>query len=386
VVGPGSRHETGGLYAWDGAPPADLYAKAAAAPDWAIRALCCHLDNPESGHRPRRRGGPGGGPPEPGGDDEYLWVLRTRYPIAGPGQRNDQMTGAVGWLAGRRLPRDRILTLTTDWLRSYQDVYQTPIEQAVAELHALVARTCRKIEAGEYELPPEHQRLTACEQLIPELQDFWKDCTTLLAHSCSSPRVHARTRACEGGREEGTPERQQESTNRFVLSCCCSSWGCQQARFLEALLLHYQYELQTKGEGGQLLMTDRQLMEIYERRFGQRLSWKALAALKARYFTRRDAGGRWVKADLLELVILDRPGVIARPSAYRVGCLPRIGGRRLEDPAGDYAHLVESSLPWWLGNLLPEYDPEAIPFDNGGADEPTAGPDHPWWLDEDGEG
>jgi hypothetical protein len=69
-----------------------------------------------------------------------------------------------------------------------------------------------------------------------------------------------------------------------------------------------------------------------------------------------------------------------------VSCLPRIGGPRLEDPAGENALLVGSSLPWWLGDPLPEYDPEAIPFGNGGADEPPAGPDYPWWLDEDGEG
>lgn len=95
VVGPGSRHATGGVYRW-AVEPASLPRDAAPAPDWAVAALCV----PDAAGGQER--------PTPGADEEMFEVLVNRFPVTG-GRRHHQTGRAVAWLVGKGLPPERVV-------------------------------------------------------------------------------------------------------------------------------------------------------------------------------------------------------------------------------------------------------------------------------------
>jgi hypothetical protein len=273
VVGPGSVHPTGGLYRWE-SEPRNVYEQATEAPEWAVRVFCVVEEARGRAGGPEAHGARRKGLPEPGGDDELLLVLRQRFPIAAPGQRQARMTGAVGWLASKRLAPDRILRLATCWLGSYRETFTTPYRQGLKELHALVYRTQKNLCRGSFLLPPDHDLLSAKQDLLPELSSW------LEAFIC-----------CPGGQQRASNVR------------CSRLLSVPEGRFVEVLLLHYQYR-RGKEEEGQLLMTDRELMAIHEKRFGQKLTWNRLGEMKGRFFTRQGKTGELRRASLRELVVL----------------------------------------------------------------------------------
>jgi hypothetical protein len=68
-------------------------------------------------------------------------------------------------------------------------------------------------------------------------------------------------------------------------------------------------------------MTDRQLLAIHEKKFGQRLSWHAFYDLKAKFVTRPGAGGAARPARLRELLVLEKAGTFGEASVYRLSGL-----------------------------------------------------------------
>jgi hypothetical protein len=294
VVGPGSIHASGGTYRWK-KEPKDVYEQATQAPEWAVLDLCQR-------ERARVPAGDGKGRrearqalPEPGCDEEILLVLRQRFPITGPRQRQSQMSRAVGWLASKRIPVDRIIRLAGRWLAGYRGVYKTAYRRSFQELHALVHRTRRNLARGNFLLPPDHQELSARAEMLPELKEW------LCRRASTGPILT------------------EEASAQNVL--CSLLLSVSEEMFVEALLLHYQYEFQMKG-AGRLLMTDRQLMAIHEHRFGSKLNWRMLGHLKSKFFTRWSKGGTVRKASRRELLVLERPGRIGQPSVYAVTGLP----------------------------------------------------------------
>lgn len=299
VVGPGSLHATGGTYRWD-TEPANVYEQAAEAPEWAVRAFCEVIKAQEPPDGCLAPGTSKEGRLEPGSDEELLQVLHCRYPIRASGERQDQMAGAIGWLASKGLPAERTLHLALSWLGCYREVFATPCNQAMKELYGLVHRTQRNIERGKFSLPPDHQALTAGEELLPELEAW-------LFRLVHGPAIQIR----------GTTKRAQN-----VL--CSRRLSLSEERFLEVLLLHYQYEMRKQGGAENFLMTDRQLMAIHEKRFGQKLTWNRLYEMKDKFFTRHKENGKLRRASHREVVVLERPGINGKPSRYRAQGLPTI--------------------------------------------------------------
>jgi hypothetical protein len=168
-------------------------------------------------------------------------------------------------------------------------------------LYSLVYRTHRNIANGKFLLPPDHELLTANQDLVPEL-------TSWLHHP-----VYSFT--------------QQQDQQRAPNVWCSRRLSVYEERFVESLLLHYQYNLQ-EVEGDRFLMTDRQLMAVHQNRFGQKLSWNRLAEMKKKFFTRRSQTGELRRASLRELVVLVRPGVLGKPSVYRATGLPALPATR----------------------------------------------------------
>ena len=153
VIGPGSRHHRGGLYHWDDEPRnRESLAKA---PFWLVSLLAeppeaeepSHAANAKKcktvAHPGKRRSKPVRGKRHLAAKDiqHYANQMAKRFPVRGPGTRNNQMTLAVASLMGRGLHSSDVSRIMNCWLRKFQAVFATPFKQARAELADCIGRT-----------------------------------------------------------------------------------------------------------------------------------------------------------------------------------------------------------------------------------------------------
>jgi hypothetical protein len=96
-----------------------------------------------------------------------------RYPLTGPGQRNDQMVRAVGSLLGRGHSVELVAAVLAGWNEHFQGVMQTGLEEANQAVAACIRSTLRN---PEFEVNTESQFLEICKnlQLKPSLQSLLK--------------------------------------------------------------------------------------------------------------------------------------------------------------------------------------------------------------------
>ena len=286
VVGPGSVHATGGVYRW-AAEPSSVPAEATPAPAWMLAALCRPSATEANGRA------------DVGSDAELLTAVLNRFPLTGPGQRNQQTTAVVGYLAGKGFEQERVLRVATGWVRSFEGVYRTPVETAEEEARSLVYRTFQNLLRGSFELMPDHQRMRAELKLPPAAADWLSRlcCTAAL-------RSGASTIPC--------PSTPHVSCSRY------RRLSQTEADFVTCLLVHCQYELAGKELSEPVLATDRQWLVLYQDRFGRKLAWDTFYSLKKKFVTRRTEGGTVQPASLRELLVLEQKGTFGRASVYRL--------------------------------------------------------------------
>ncbi|MFO0848309.1 MAG: bifunctional DNA primase/polymerase [Gemmataceae bacterium] len=281
VVGPGSRHATGGIYHW-AVEPASLPRDAALAPDWAVAALCVP-DATEGQERPA-----------PGADEELFEVLVNRFPITG-GRRHDQTGRAVAWLVGKGLTQHRVIRMARQWLEYFAHAYRDSPAEAERDLFSSVERTFRRLASGDFLLMTDHQDRTS-RLPLPDAAEAW-----------FRRLVYGSVR----------DQRPPQSTVRGLCSVR-PRLSDGEARFVRCLLLHCHYEFLTKGHSQEVLLTDRQILAIHENVFGDRPCWDTFYRQKAKFVTRRKEDATPVPAAKTELMVVERAGVHGRPSIYRL--------------------------------------------------------------------
>ena len=286
IVGPGSRHHTGGMYRW-AAEPSSVPREATLAPGWMLAALCRPSATETKGR------------PETSSDDELLNVIANRFPITGPGQRNQQSAIVVSYLVGKGLSQERVVRLASAWVRSFAGLYETAVEIAEREILSLTVRTFQSLQKGSFELMPDHQERTAALQLpTPVLDWFEKFCNPFIAFNQGI---------------QGTNQ-----STKHVLCSGYSRFSQPAIQFLYCVLLHCHYEMRSKGFAEKVLMTDRQLISIHEKVFGKKLSWDTLIRQKRQFISHYQADGTFQKATGKELLVLEVSGHFGNASIYRL--------------------------------------------------------------------
>lgn len=154
VIGPGSRHHSGGFYRWDSMP--SNFEDITQAPDWLIALLTepskagkprqrfksGKLNGKSSrGNQPKKRPRRNRGLMESKDIRYYAIQMTSRYPVRRAGTRKNRMTAAVASLIGRGFQRNDVERIMHRWLKRFRSSFRTPIKQARAELIECIGRT-----------------------------------------------------------------------------------------------------------------------------------------------------------------------------------------------------------------------------------------------------
>jgi len=116
--------------------------------------------------------------------EQLLAELRQRYPITGPGMRNDRMVRAVGSLLGRGYAPEVTQAILGQWLEGYQDQMTTPLPEAQALLADCIDATLR---SETFQIADQCRHLDQCRELeLNPLQEAFLD-SKISRPSNSSP-------------------------------------------------------------------------------------------------------------------------------------------------------------------------------------------------------
>jgi hypothetical protein len=276
--------------------------------------------------------------------------MTDRYPITGPGQRNDLTARVTLCLMNRTLNAAEVTEVLFGWLEYHASLMRTPLEAAKQEAIRCRDRTIRRLD-HETLAPPQskidhwflidhHQQVLPCfhfpwwpravETPAEEPLETPPDQMVIPADTPHTlcPPLHGEEDSCWSGlRGEVTaPERP----------------------YVRALLLLVLHKILNTDEKV-FQLVDEQWLEAVGRIAGRRPDWRQLRRIKDRFVTRRK-GGRTARATKWELLRETRKGRVGLPSQYRLSGIATVIQQ------GD-AGLLGDVL-WRLAAYPPEEAPE----------------------------
>lgn len=244
-------------------------------------------------------------------DEFYLQIIRNRWPITGPGQRNNLQGKPITYLLARGLPKEQVTNLMIKWLETFSGNYSTPWEQAVTELCGSIKRSLQNLEAGKIKLIPDHDKQTAHQKLHPRLAEFFDSKKHLtISYGVSETKKQSNDLSVS------------RSPPAVEFEGC--QLTCRRAQFFMAILLHYQYRVFEFGENRRIKMTHSQIQAILRQKFQVSLGRRQLYEHADLFITRLDQNGLIKKAEVLELLYQIRRGKSGVPSEYGITGLPSI--------------------------------------------------------------
>ena len=220
-------------------------------------------------------------------DDLFHSILR-KYPVDGPGQRNQQMERAVGSLFGRGLQPTEIRKLMWSWHSNFRGRYKTGFRECIRQLDLCIEATAKQIDQQEFQVARDHDADRSQQDITADEQQRLDQ-------------------LCEGysQREKSFVAAlflQAKHELSLLVGCPCSP-PCPQ-----------QYEIPPLQKF--IKATNDQLQEILRQRFGIELNNEKLARLKKKYISREIQ-----KATKAELLVIVEVGVRGRPSVYEIAGL-----------------------------------------------------------------
>jgi hypothetical protein len=321
VIGAGTQHKSGNYYHWE-REPANVYEEATLAPDWVIELMAEPEDDkyttdyhlaglpvPSEFFRNKKAPSPLSGAmpsagviPGVGSDDEFYNILVNRWPIA-PGNRHAQIGKAVGYLVGKKLPEERITSIATSWVNSFD--CETDEQEIERDLLSTIERFCEKVESGEFKVMVDHQELTVKEELPLPLSKW-------LSTFCDGKAV------ISGGESSPLETDTQHFEHRPRGLCSNIRYkriGEVDRDLLLSLLYHANY-MRKKGVNNILPMTHRQLIVIHQKlNPDKKLNVSSVSNFLSKFASKQTQEGLR-KASVKELLKLETTGTFGKPSTY----------------------------------------------------------------------
>jgi hypothetical protein len=253
-----------------------------------------------------------------------------RYPITGPGQRNDITNRVTLCLLNRsKLTPGDATTVLNGWLEHYAGTYRTPLEEAKLEALRCRDRILTQLHAGT---------------LLPAraLQDHWLLIDAGKALLPCFPWPQQANKPIVLFSLQGEKDISSRGVRTGLAGLSDREWPYVQALLL--LVLHKV--LNTEEKTFQLV--NEQWLEAVGRLTGHKPDWRQLQRIRDRFVSRSKAGGRRVKASKWELLIETRKGKPGYPSQYRLGGIAEVllGGdlTRLWDVLDDLGQIKGVSI------------------------------------------
>ncbi|VTR94316.1 Putative uncharacterized protein OS=Magnetospirillum magneticum (strain AMB-1 / ATCC 700264) GN=amb1929 PE=4 SV=1: Prim-Pol: Replicase [Gemmata massiliana] len=305
IIGAGSVHKSGGIYAWDNEPA--HVNDFAPAPQWMVHDLC-EPERPEylvELHAEESASDP---------DAELLAVLCERFAIS-PGTRNTTVAQAAAWMLGRGVTRARAKQVGASYLRMQGRDY----DEAHAHLERTIDELFDKLASGDESvyLMDDHEK-TAC--------DYYQ------AHT-----------------------RQGRTLNRFsVLPLCDVVLSDNEYCFLQAVDAFLLYEIEVVGKQvGAMPMTYNQLKAIYKLLHGRSLCIDTMYKMLGKFVSREGKpASKW------EVMVQMVVGHIGVPSVYEVKRVSHVASAVVSEAP---SHFVGGEVLEVVGDELPvESLPEVV--------------------------
>jgi hypothetical protein len=282
-----------------------------------------------------------------------------RYPITGPGQRNDMTARVTLCLLNRKLHVAEVTEVLFGWLEHYAPLMRTPLEAAKQEAIRCRDRTYLRLDEGTLASPQstiDHWLLIDHhQQVLPCFVFPWSPIS-----SCCHP-LHGEDDSCwKGLRGPVTPAERP---------------------YVQALVLLVLHKIVNTDEKV-FQLVDEQWVEAVERITGQKPNWRQLQRIKDRFVTRRK-GSRTARATKWELLRETRKGRIGLPSQYRLsgiaivlqqgdaGLLGEVLWRLAAYPPEEAAEEADEAVSLARGDALGHQDGPEAPGAAGGPGEAT---------------
>ena len=161
IVAPPSIHPEGGVYSWL-SPPGDGIATA---PRWLLRAILRPGSTRAQVDRRMAR------MDRIDDVDAVTESLARRFPVTGPGMRNDQMNRLIGHLLGKGFEPDFILEVVAGWHARFHGIARTDARTACREAESCLASKLRSSTFSRA-VGSSEDHLASCNRikLSPEVQ------------------------------------------------------------------------------------------------------------------------------------------------------------------------------------------------------------------------
>jgi hypothetical protein len=239
-----------------------------------------------------------------------------RYPITGPGQRNDTTARVTLCLMNRNLNGAEVTEVLFGWLEHYAPLMRTPLETAKREAIRCRDRTYRRLDEGTIAPPQSHIDhwflIDHHQQVLPCFHFPWRPRAIetppeqLVIPADTVPTL------CPPLHGEEEEKEEEDSRWKGLRGPITPS----ERPYVQALLLLVLHKvLNTEERVFQLV--DEQWLEAAERITGKRPDWRQLQRIKDRFITRKK-GTRTIRAVKWELLRETRKGRIGLPSQYRL--------------------------------------------------------------------
>lgn len=305
IVAPQSRHHSGNFYCWLRHPSEGI----AEVPDWLLGLLLRSglvLGLAQEGPRQPRRdtptpvGGPlpswaGGRQPDASEEppdrhlvERLVQEVVQRYPITGPGQRNDRMHRAAASLLGRGFSPHVTEAVLIAWQQHYQPLVRTDPEAGRRLIGACIRSTLDNPDFRRASTAIDHHAICQSIALSALQQRFLE--AVIIPGRCSA--ADYRFRSPEGGQPQslilgGNPLLvggwRSERENREGWQHLCVR--DQDRAFVEAILVHCWHIIRDTQEEV-IRATNRQIRAIMLSRHGLDVDDSHFARLKHRFISR----------------------------------------------------------------------------------------------------
>jgi hypothetical protein len=234
----------------------------------------------------------------PGEEAVLLAQIIERFPVPGPGQRNDRMYRAVGSLLGREYEPGLVRRVVMGWVRHFHDLglVGTDPVRAEREVLACINSTLRNPDFRRASSGIDHRARLAEVALNP-----------------TQVRLIEQGTIREGHIIAGTlPGTVPPPSNRITSADGRLCRTDQERAFVAALVIYMTYKVGYRGEAPPKA-TNEQLAQVIEDRYGLRLADSQVERLMRKYVTR--PGKPATRLELAIQMAKGRPGV---PSEYKL--------------------------------------------------------------------
>ncbi len=251
-------------------------------------------------------------------DYDYDGFLDDNFPIKAFGQRHSVVNKAILALRRKKLDKESVIKLLTEWLLRHKDNFGITVEDAIHRMIITVENTVRREEEGIVKYT-DHEVLTANLTLNSYFQKIFDQCTGLPVNpnmlgltstNVQSEEHEIKDAGFDVDEEKGKKVKVIKKKLKEIM------WTDEEKLFFLAMLKNIQYCLVVKGEDTIKWTTD-QARAIYSLVSGKEITPVSAARQRYKFISRlTEKGDELIEATHFEFLVMTSRGVRDKASEF----------------------------------------------------------------------